>query len=56
MINIKLEIDNQATLKKSLFPVQRVAIIVAAIFFPLYRNGRKNAGEKKEKSGNVKKK
>ena len=51
-------------LKKSLFPVQRVAIIMAsreaAIFFsiyiffpPLYR-GRENAGGG-EKSGNVKK-
>ena len=45
-------------LKKSLSPVQRVAIIVASreaaksffffFFFPLYRNGRKNAGGKKK--------
>ena len=53
-------------LKKSLFPVQRAAIIMASreaaksffiyiYVFPLYRNGRENAGEKKEKSGNVKK-
>ena len=56
---------SKATLKKSLFPVQRVAIIVASreaaksffffFFFPLYRNGRKNAGKKREKSGNMKK-
>ena len=41
-------------LKKSLFSVQRVAIIVASreaaksFFPPLYRNGRKNAGKKKK--------
>ena len=40
---------------QSLFPVQRVAIIVASreatksfFFVPLYRNGRKNAGEKRK--------
>ena len=48
----------QATLKKSLFPVQRVAIIVASreaaksffsfFFFPLYRNGRKKCWKKKK--------
>ena len=51
-------------LKKSLFPVQRVAIIVASreaaksffFFFPLYRNGSKKAGEKKKKIGNYEKK
>ena len=51
---------HRATLKKSLFPVQRVAIIMASWeatnfffvnmgFFRLYRNNVENAG-KKEKS------
>ena len=49
-------------LKKSLFPVQRVAIIVASreaakSFFspPLYRNGQENAGGKKRKIGKCEK-
>ena len=54
------------TLKKSLFPVQRVAIIVASreaaksffyiyIFFSLYRNDGENDGEKRKNLENVKK-